>query len=129
MQLTCTNGDNDNGNTAMINATATGDSGPFAYRWDVSPVQIAPGNPRLAIGLKAHLWYFIQIEDQFGCIQQDSIYTDAITILWWRLKQILTQPIFKILSLIFLLLTSRPTALRLQIISGNLAMKVPVLIC
>lgn len=77
MQLTCTNGDNDNGNTAMINATATGDSGPFAYRWDVSPVQIAPGNPRLAIGLKAHLWYFIQIEDQFGCIQQDSIYTDA----------------------------------------------------
>ncbi len=97
MQLTCTNGDNDNGNTAMINATATGDSGPYTYRWDVSPVQIAPGNPRLAIGLKAHLWYFIQVEDQFGCIQHDSIYTDAITILWWRLKQILTQPIFKIL--------------------------------
>jgi len=77
MQLTCTNGDNDNGNTAMINATATGISEPFSYRWEVSPVQIAPGNPRLAIGLKAHQWVFITIEDQFGCFQQDSIYTDA----------------------------------------------------
>lgn len=77
MQLTCTNGDNDNGNTAMLNATASGDSEPYTYRWDVSPIQIAPGNPRLAIGLKAHLWYFINIEDQHGCFQQDSIYTQA----------------------------------------------------
>ncbi|MCK9450527.1 MAG: gliding motility-associated C-terminal domain-containing protein [Bacteroidales bacterium] len=77
MQLTCTNGDNDNGNTAMINATATGDTEPFTYRWEVSPVQIAPGNPRLAIGLKAHQWVFITIENQFGCFQQDSIYTES----------------------------------------------------
>ncbi|MDY0077262.1 MAG: gliding motility-associated C-terminal domain-containing protein [Bacteroidales bacterium] len=77
MQLTCTNGDNDNGNTAMINATATGDSEPFTYRWEVSPVQIAPGNPRLAIGIKAHQWVFITIENQFSCFQQDSIYTEA----------------------------------------------------
>jgi len=77
MQLTCTNGDNDNGNTAMINATATGDSEPFIYRWEVSPVQIAPGNPRLAIGIKAHQWVFITIENQFSCFQQDSIYTEA----------------------------------------------------
>lgn len=77
MQLTCTNGDNDNGNTAMLNATASGDSGPYTYRWEVLPVQIAPGNPRLAIGLKAHQWYYIDIEDQYGCFQQDSIYTQA----------------------------------------------------
>jgi len=77
MQLTCTNGDNDNGNTAMINATATGDSGPFIYNWDVSPVQIAPGNPRLAIGLKAHQKYAILVEDSYGCIQYDTIYTES----------------------------------------------------
>lgn len=77
MQLTCTNGDNESGNTAMVSALATGISDSYTYRWDVPPIQIAPGNPALAIGLKAHLWYFINIEDQFGCIQQDSIYTKA----------------------------------------------------
>ncbi len=77
MQLTCTNGDNDNGNTAMISASATGESENYAYRWDVPPIQIAPGNPSLAIGLKAHQWYFIDVEDDFGCIQTDSIYTEA----------------------------------------------------
>lgn len=77
MQLTCTNGDNDNGNTAMVQASASGESTTFDYRWDVRPVQIAPGNPALAIGLKAHLWYFITIEDEFGCLQKDSIFTQA----------------------------------------------------
>lgn len=77
MQLTCTNGDNDNGNTAMVQASATGESTTYDYRWDVRPVQIAPGNPALAIGLKAHLWYFITIEDEFGCLQTDSIFTQA----------------------------------------------------
>lgn len=77
MQLTCTNGDNDNGNTAMISATASGESSTYEYRWQVPPIQIAPGNPAMAIGLKAHQWYFIHIEDEFGCIQTDSIYTNA----------------------------------------------------
>lgn len=77
MQLTCTNGDNDNGNTAMVKAVATGQSGPYQYNWDVRPIQIAPGNPSLAIGLKAHLWYFINVTDQNLCITKDSIYTQA----------------------------------------------------
>lgn len=77
MQLTCTNGDNDNGNTAMVRATASGETAPYSYNWDVRPTQIAPGNPSLAIGLKAHLWYFIQITDENNCTQTDSIFTKA----------------------------------------------------
>lgn len=77
MQLTCTNGDSDNGNTAMVKAVATGQSGPYTYNWDVRPIQIAPGNPSLAIGLKAHLWYFINVVDQNGCTTKDSIFTKA----------------------------------------------------
>jgi len=79
MQLTCTNGDNDNGNTAMMRATANGESGPYNYEWDVRPTQIAPGNPSVAIGLKAHLWYYINITDQYGCIQYDSVFTRAFS--------------------------------------------------
>ncbi len=77
MQLTCTNGDNDNGNTAMIRANASGDAENYTYRWQVRPLQIAPGNPQLAIGLKAHLWYYLETEDSFGCRQLDSFYTEA----------------------------------------------------
>lgn len=77
MQLTCTNGDNDNGNTAMIQAKATGDSDVFHYFWDISPIQIAPGDSSLAIGLKSHLWYFIETRDEFGCSRTDSIFTEA----------------------------------------------------
>lgn len=77
MQLTCTNGDNDNGNTAMIQATASGASSAYHYFWDVRPIQIAPGDSSLAIGLKAHLWYFLRVKDDFGCIQTDSFFTTA----------------------------------------------------
>jgi len=77
VQLTCTNGDNDNGNTAMLQASASGESSFFTYKWDVRPIQIAPGNPSLAIGLKAHLWYFITTTDEYGCSRLDSIFTVA----------------------------------------------------
>lgn len=77
VQLTCTNGDNDNGNTAMLQATAGGGSASFTYKWDVRPIQIAPGNPSLAIGLKAHLWYFVTTTDEFGCSRLDSVFTTA----------------------------------------------------
>lgn len=77
MQLTCTNGDNDNGNTAMVKAFASGQGGPYIIAWDVRPIQIAPGDPSLAIGLKAHLWYFVQVFDPNGCIQTDSVFTKA----------------------------------------------------
>ncbi len=77
MQLTCTNGDQDNGNTAVLQATASGEADNYIYFWQVNPLQIAPGNPSLAIGLKAHLWYFIEVEDSFGCRQVDSFFTAA----------------------------------------------------
>lgn len=77
LQLTCSNGDNENGNNAMLQASASGDGSPFIYRWDVRPIQIAPDNPSLAIGLKAHQWYFIEIENSNGCVQRDSIKTLA----------------------------------------------------
>jgi hypothetical protein len=77
VQLTCTNGDNDNGNTAMLQASGNGASTSFTYEWDVRPIQIAPGNPSLAIGLKAHLWYYITTTDEFGCSRLDSIFTTA----------------------------------------------------
>lgn len=79
LQKTCTNGDNDNGNTAMVRATATGSSGPYAYNWIVPPIQIAPGNPSMAIGLKARLWYFIDVVDQNSCIKRDSVFTKAFS--------------------------------------------------
>jgi PKD repeat protein len=77
MQLTCSNGDNDNGNTAVLKATAAGSTGPYTYEWQVRPTQIAPGNPSMAIGLKAHLWYFVEVRDIYNCLRTDSIYTRA----------------------------------------------------
>lgn len=77
MQLTCSNSDNDNGQTAMVRASATGQSGPYTYQWDVRPTQIAPGNPSLAIGLKAHQRYAIKVTDQNNCIVRDTFFTRA----------------------------------------------------
>lgn len=77
VQLTCTNSDNNNGNTAMLLASANGNSNNYTYSWDVPPLNIAPGNRALAIGLKAHLWYYIDITDNFGCTQTDSIFSKA----------------------------------------------------
>ncbi len=77
LQLTCTNSGNENGNTAMLRATALGETAPYLYEWELPTTQIAPGNPSLAIGLKAHLWYFIKTTDEFGCMQEDSFFTRA----------------------------------------------------
>jgi len=77
MQKTCSNGDNDNGNTAVLRATAAGSTGPYTYEWQVRPTQIAPGNPSMAIGLKAHLWYFVEVRDIHNCLRIDSIFTRA----------------------------------------------------
>lgn len=77
VQLTCTNSDNNNGNTAMLLASASGSSNEYTYSWDVPVLNIAPGNRALAIGLKAHLWYYVDITDDFGCTQTDSIFSQA----------------------------------------------------
>lgn len=76
-QRTCSNGDNDNGQTAIVLAQATGGTPPIVYNWQVSPIQIAPDNPQMAIGLKARQWYKVKTTDAAGCIQTDSILTRA----------------------------------------------------
>ena len=77
LQLTCTNGDNDNGNSAMVRATATGELQPdeYQYFWDVPPLNIAPGDPSLAFGLKGHQYYMITVRDNFDCPQKDTVWT------------------------------------------------------
>ncbi len=79
VQLTCTNGDNDNGNTAQVKATASGafQSSAYHYFWKVHPLQIAPNDSSLAIGLKAYLNYVIEIKDNYGCMVSDTFYTKA----------------------------------------------------
>ena len=79
VQLTCTNGDNDNGNTAQVKATATGafPSSEYHYIWNVHPLQIAPNDSSLAIGLKANLNYDIEVIDNFGCSVADTFRTKS----------------------------------------------------
>ncbi|MBE0649707.1 MAG: gliding motility-associated C-terminal domain-containing protein [Bacteroidales bacterium] len=79
LQLTCSNADNDNGNTAQVQAFASGDfaSDQYKYLWNVSPIQIAPDNPSLAIGLRAHQLYSIKVTDPNGCSTDSSYYTKS----------------------------------------------------
>ena len=79
LQLTCTNGDNDNGNNAIVKAIATGEFEPdqYHYYWNVSPLQMAPGDSTMAIGLKAHQLYSIEVRDNYGCPAWDTIRTEA----------------------------------------------------
>lgn len=78
-QLTCTNIDNDNGNTASIQAYAGNEFGvdDYHYIWEVSPIQISPNDSSLAIGLKAHQNYTIKVIDSYGCTQRDTFWTKA----------------------------------------------------
>lgn len=79
VQLTCTNGDKDNGNNAKVKATASGEFPPdeYHYFWNVNPLQIAQGDSSLAIGLKAHQRYAIEVRDNYGCPAWDTVYTEA----------------------------------------------------
>lgn len=79
VQLTCSNGDNDNGNTAQVKATATGafPSSEYHYIWNVHPLQIAPNDSSLAIGLKANLNYDIEVMDNYGCYVIDTFRTKS----------------------------------------------------
>lgn len=78
-QLTCTNIDNDNGNTASVQAYAGNEFGvdDYHYIWEVSPIQISPNDSSLAIGLKAHQNYTIKVIDNYGCAQRDTFWTKA----------------------------------------------------
>jgi len=79
VQKTCSNGDSDNGNTAKVFAIASGafPSNEYHYFWDVYPIQIAPGDSSLAIGLKANLKYTITVKDNYGCAAKDTVLTKA----------------------------------------------------
>ncbi|PLX10083.1 MAG: hypothetical protein C0598_11190 [Marinilabiliales bacterium] len=79
LQLTCTNGDKDNGNTAMIKATASGffEADEYHYFWDVKPIQVAPGDSTVALGLKANQNYSITVKDDYGCFETDTIFTES----------------------------------------------------
>ena len=79
LQLTCSNGDNDNGNTAQVKATASGafSSSEYHYFWNVHPLQIAPNDSSLTIGLKANLYYNIEIMDNYGCYVVDTFRTKS----------------------------------------------------
>ncbi|MCP4909786.1 MAG: gliding motility-associated C-terminal domain-containing protein [Bacteroidetes bacterium] len=81
LQLTCTNGDNDNGNSAKVRATASGAFNPdeYHYFWDVHPLQIAPGDSTLALNLKAHQYYSITVVDNYGCPKTEQFWTEAFS--------------------------------------------------
>jgi len=74
LQLTCTQTfldlpeADDKTKTAAVKATASGDFEPdeYHYIWEVAPKQISPNDSSTALGLKAHLFYNIQIRDNYG---------------------------------------------------------------
>ena len=79
LQLTCTNGDNDNGNSAKVRAIATGElaSDEYHYFWDIPPLHIAAGDSSLALDLKAHQYYNITVKDNYGCPKTEVYWTEA----------------------------------------------------
>ena len=78
-QLTCSNADLDNGNTAQVKATASGAyaASQYQYLWQVNADQISPSDPSLAVGLKAYQNYSIRVTDPNGCAVTDTFYTRA----------------------------------------------------
>lgn len=75
-QLTCSNRNADNGQTAAVEASAyytDGTEGNFEYKWNLSPLHIVPGNEAMAIGLAAYQNYTITVTDlNTGCSQTAS---------------------------------------------------------
>ncbi|MBN2616286.1 MAG: gliding motility-associated C-terminal domain-containing protein [Bacteroidales bacterium] len=78
-QLTCSNADLDNGNTAQVKATASGayTANQYQYLWQVNPDQVSPTDPSLAVGLRAYQNYSIRVTDPNGCAVTDTFYTRA----------------------------------------------------
>lgn len=76
---TCTNGNKNNGNNAIVQAIGSGEfpADEYHYFWDVKPTQIAPGDSSKAQGLKAHQLYAVEVRDDYGCSAWDTIWTAA----------------------------------------------------
>ena len=81
LQLTCTNGDNQNGNSARVRATAYGEFEPdeYQYEWQVSAIHLAPGDSSMAIDLKGHQYYEIIVRDKHGCPKTEKYWTETFT--------------------------------------------------
>ncbi len=81
LQLTCTNGDEDNGNDAKVRAIASGEFEPeeYHYFWDVHPLQISSTDSAVAQGLKAYQYYTITVRDDYGCPTTDKFFTLGYT--------------------------------------------------
>ncbi len=79
LQLTCTNGDAENGNNAVVRAVAHGEFDPIQYHyfWQVPPLHIAPNDSTLAIGLRAYQKYKIEVTDKHGCKAHDVFTTSG----------------------------------------------------
>ncbi len=79
LQLTCTDASQDIGNTAQVKATASGaySANEYNYFWNVKPIQISPGDPSLAVGLRAHQYYSIRVTAPDGCAAVATFYTRA----------------------------------------------------
>ena len=84
LKLTCSNSENDNGQTAQVKVDVTGVGAPYTYYWEervynrwkeLGPMHYAPNDPSIAIGLKAYTYYRVEITDSRGCVQYDSIST------------------------------------------------------
>lgn len=77
LKLTCSNREEENGRNAqvvaMVDSLAMVYNPPFVYQWEVSPLHIAPNDPRWAIGLEAYKYYYIKVTDGRGCSQRDSV--------------------------------------------------------
>lgn len=77
VKLTCSNNEQENGRDAqviaMVDSSAAVYVPPFTYKWQVSPLQIAPGDDTWAIGLEAFKYYKIKVTDGRGCTQLDSV--------------------------------------------------------
>ena len=77
VKLTCSNNQEENGRNAQmivaVDSTGPVYAAPFIYKWDVSPLHIAPGDDAWAIGLEAYRYYKIKITDGRGCAQWDSV--------------------------------------------------------
>jgi hypothetical protein len=58
VKLTCSNKDEENGRNAQVIAAVDSTVGvyepPFDYKWELSPLHIAPNDPTWAIGLEAY---------------------------------------------------------------------------
>lgn len=81
LQLTCTNGDNQNGNSARLRATASGEFDPdeYHYFWNVLPKHINPDDSTMAVDLKGHQRYEITVRDNYGCPETAKVWTETFS--------------------------------------------------